>query len=213
MEPVSKCFLWGATGQARVIKDILGERYQVEAIFDNNPEVKSPWSHIPIYYGKKGLEEWAKGITPRGWSMRFAVAVGGDKGEDRMALYQYLISQGFSPMTIKHESAIVAKNAWVGEWSQVLMGAKIGVGVEAGYCCIYNTGSIVDHDCEIGTGVHVMPGAVVAGEVKIGDFSMIGSGAVVLPRVRIGRNCRIGAGAVVTKDVPDGKTVKGVPAK
>lgn len=41
----------------------------------------------------------------------------------------------------------------------------------------------------------------------------IGSGAVVLGGVTIGQGAVVGAGAVVTKDVPEGATVVGVPAR
>lgn len=41
----------------------------------------------------------------------------------------------------------------------------------------------------------------------------IGAGAVILPGVRIGRNALVGAGSVVTKDVGDGETVFGNPAR
>ena len=57
-----------------------------------------------------------------------------------------------------------------------------------------------------------MPGAVLTGRVVVDDFATIGANATVLPSVRVGRSAVIGAGAVVTKDVPNGITVKGVPA-
>lgn len=41
----------------------------------------------------------------------------------------------------------------------------------------------------------------------------IGSGAVIMCGVTIGEDAAIGAGAVVTRDVPDGATVAGVPAR
>lgn len=41
----------------------------------------------------------------------------------------------------------------------------------------------------------------------------IGAGAVILPGLTIGENAVVGAGAVVTKDVPDGVTVVGNPAR
>jgi acetyltransferase-like isoleucine patch superfamily enzyme len=52
---------------------------------------------------------------------------------------------------------------------------------------------------------------VVATRVKPG--ASIGSGAVILAGVTIGERAMIGAGAVVTRDVPDGQTAKGVPAR
>lgn len=47
----------------------------------------------------------------------------------------------------------------------------------------------------------------------IGERCLIGSGAVILPGLTIGNDVVIGAGALVTKDVPDGATVLGQPAR
>ncbi|MGH9350193.1 MAG: acyltransferase [Vicinamibacterales bacterium] len=53
--------------------------------------------------------------------------------------------------------------------------------------------------------------AVVPTRVRRG--ASIGSGAVILCGVTIGEQAMVGAGAVVTRDVPDGATVAGVPAR
>ena len=54
---------------------------------------------------------------------------------------------------------------------------------------------------------------LVARPVVIEDDAWIGIGAIVLKGVRIGRAARVAAGAVVTRDVPDGATVAGNPAR
>lgn len=45
------------------------------------------------------------------------------------------------------------------------------------------------------------------------DGAIIGSGAQVLGPITVGTNARIGANAVVTRDVPEGATMVGIPAK
>jgi len=47
----------------------------------------------------------------------------------------------------------------------------------------------------------------------IEDDVSIGANATILPGVKLGRGAVIGAGSVVTKDVPQGVTVIGNPAK
>tara|TARA_A100001011_G_scaffold397646_1_gene499346 strand:+ start:8535 stop:8993 length:459 start_codon:yes stop_codon:yes gene_type:complete len=47
----------------------------------------------------------------------------------------------------------------------------------------------------------------------VNEGASIGSGSTILSGVSIGKNALIGAGSVVTKDIPDGKTVYGNPAK
>jgi maltose O-acetyltransferase len=49
--------------------------------------------------------------------------------------------------------------------------------------------------------------------VRIGRNAWIGGGAIILPGVTVGDNSIIGAGSVVTKNVPNGATVRGNPAR
>jgi acetyltransferase-like isoleucine patch superfamily enzyme len=75
-----------------------------------------------------------------------------------------------------------------------------------------NTGSSVDHDCSLGDGVHICPGARLSGGVVVGGFSWLGVGSSVIQQVKIGVDTIVGAGAAVTGDLPDQVTAVGVPA-
>ncbi len=78
---------------------------------------------------------------------------------------------------------------------------------------ILNTGCIIEHDCRIARNTHVAPGARLGGGVIVGESTLIGTGAIVLPEVSVGARASVGAGAVVVRDVADGETVIGVPAR
>ena len=49
--------------------------------------------------------------------------------------------------------------------------------------------------------------------VRIGSDVWIGGGAIILPGITIGDGAIIGAGSVVTRDVDEGQTVAGNPAR
>jgi acetyltransferase-like isoleucine patch superfamily enzyme len=76
-----------------------------------------------------------------------------------------------------------------------------------------NTSSTIDHECEIGNGVHIMGGVSIAGRVKIGDYVTIGTNATIFPDLEISEGAFIGAGAVVRKNVKKNEIVVGNPSK
>ncbi len=202
---------WGGTGQARVMREaISGSDFNLIACFDNN-EIKSPFPDVPIYIGMVGFDLWKSGISSDSTIMA-ATAIGGSRGEDRLAIQEWLAKNGLSAATIIHRTAFVAFDAAIGEGSQILAMSVVCSNAAIGKACIINTAASVDHCCRIGNGVHIAPGARLAGEVVVEDFAFIGTGAIILPGIKIGSKAIIGAGAVVTKNVPPHATVAGNPA-
>jgi UDP-perosamine 4-acetyltransferase len=126
---------------------------------------------------------------------------------ERLKMLGYVFSQ------VIHPSAVISANAVLGEGVQVMAGAIIQAGVRVAENTIINTKTSVDHDCQIGSHVHLAPGVTVCGNVKIGDSVHVGSGATIIQEIIVGPHCLIGAGTLVRSNVPAGATVIGVPGR
>lgn len=120
----------------------------------------------------------------------------------------------FSPAPpIVHPAATIAATATLSPGVVVLAGARVSPGAQIGPHALVSYNSFVGHECYIGPFVSVMPQAAVCGGCRVGEGSLIGVGAVVLERIEIGPSARVGAGAVVTRNVDQGVTVMGRPAR
>jgi serine acetyltransferase len=79
-------------------------------------------------------------------------------------------------------------------------------------------GIIISHFASIGKNCTIMQQVTIA-EGKgnkaptIGNNCFLGAGCKIIGDIRVGDNVKIGANAVVVKDVPDGATAVGVPAR
>lgn len=209
MTPV---IFWGATGQAKVLREALQPQgIELIAIFDNR-EIPSPFTEVPIFHGETGFMAWLsqRGSAEQAFS---CVAIGGVHGQDRLERMLWLQNNGFPPLTVIHPSAFIATDAHVGDGCQILAMSAICSTAKLGRSVIVNTKASIDHDCIIADGVHIGPGATLAGEVVVESCAFIGAGAIILPRIHIGANAVVGAGAVVTKDIAAFATVTGIPAR
>lgn len=145
--------------------------------------------------------------------VKYKYILGIGNNEIREKIAALIISKGRELVSIIHPTAIISKTASLGKGIFVSANVSINALVKIGQNCIINTGSILEHECEILDNVHIAPGAVLAGNVKVGRNSFIGANTVVKQGVTIGNNVVIGAGTVVISDVLDNKTIVGNPVR
>ena len=89
----------------------------------------------------------------------------------------------------------------------------IGADSHLGRFIIMHAFSVVGHDVSIKDFTTIGSFVFIGGHVQIGSYVMIYPHASILPGVKIGNGAKIGAGSVVIRDVPEGATVMGNPAK
>jgi UDP-perosamine 4-acetyltransferase len=198
----------GGGGHARVLVDLLRRQGREILGFTDPCEGRPAIQGIPWL----GDDERIFHFNPE--HVRLVNGVGSTGStRSRRAIYARCRERQFVFERVTDPSAVIAGDVTVAEAAQILAGVIVQPGSRIGANTILNTRASIDHDCQIGPHVHVAPGAVLSGGIQVGEGAHVGVGATIIQGIRIGRESIIGAGAVVIRDVPDGVTVMGVPAR
>lgn len=202
--------IWGASGHAMVVADIvrLQGQYQIIGFLDN----VSTERHGTRFCGAEilGGEEQLDRFLNQGVNH---ILLGFGDCDARWKLTLELQSWGFSLPVAVHPRATVAEDVVLGPGTVIMAGAVVNPGSYIGRSVIINTSASVDHECVIADAAHICPGVHLAGRVRVGTATHVGIGATVIERISIGSGSVIGAGSVVVDDIPDSVVAYGVPAK
>lgn len=109
--------------------------------------------------------------------------------------------------------AHVSPRVEMGRGCIVCAGAVVTCNIRMEEFVTINLGSVVTHDTVIGPFTQVNPSTNISGQVQIGAEVQIGTGVKIIPKVRIGDRAVLGAGTVVIRDIPEGCTAVGCPAR
>lgn len=149
----------------------------------------------------------------QGWNKGYQFILGIGDNRIRESIGMKLSTKGETILNIIHPDSSLSKNIQIGSGVFISRNVSVNSFAIIGDYTILNTGSIIEHECKLGSAVHIAPGAVLAGNVEVGDRSFIGANAVVKQGVKIGKDVIVGAGSVVIADIADEKKFAGNPAK
>jgi serine O-acetyltransferase len=112
---------------------------------------------------------------------------------------------------------------WISHLSRFLTGIEIHPAARIGRRLVidHGMGVVIGETAEIGDDVYLYHGVTLGGTTSekgkrhptLRNGVIVGAGAKILGPITIGSGARVGANAVVLKDVADGVTVVGIPAR
>ena len=136
-------YLYGASGHAKVIIDILeSSGTRVSGLFDDNPAIKE-------LYGRKVMGMY----TGQALGAPLIISIGDNAIRAKIARSLHV---DFGRVT--HSMAIVSPSATIAAGTVTMQGAVVQADAVIGKHVILNTRASIDHDCVVGDYVHISPG-------------------------------------------------------
>ncbi len=201
---MEKLIIIGAGGYAKSVLDSVDYyNYKVEGFLDEFTREKEHLGH-PVLW--RSLDE-----VERPNEYFYFIAIGNNMR--RKIWFDRLVSRKLRLINVVDKSAIISPAAKIGNGCFFGKMSVVNSMASIGDNCIINTKSLVEHGCIVHNHANISTNAVINGDVEIGEGTFVGTSSTTIGQKKVGEWSTIGAGAVVIRDVGDGVTVAGVPAK
>jgi sugar O-acyltransferase (sialic acid O-acetyltransferase NeuD family) len=195
--------LVAASGLAREAAQAARD-YDVIGFVDDDP---ARWGEL--IGGAKGLG----GLDVVAAHPDAAVLLCAGRGSARAALARRLRLDESRYATVVHPGVDVPANCAIGAGSIVLAGCVLTADVRVGRHVVAMPHVTLTHDDVVGDHATLCAGVTLGGGVEVGQRAYLGMSSSVRERCRIGADATVGMGAAVVRDVPEGETWIGVPAR
>jgi serine O-acetyltransferase len=161
-------------------------REEIRVIFDRDPAARSAWEVITCYPGFHALLFHRISHRLWLWDMKW------------LARFLSHIGRWFTGIEI-HPGAMIGRRCFIDHGMGVVIGET----------------ALIGDDCTLYHGVTLGGTSWNKGKrhPTLADGVVVGAGAKILGPITIGRGAKIGSNAVVVKDVPEGATAVGIPAR
>ena len=161
-------------------------REEIRVVFDRDPAARSAWEVITCYPGFHALLFHRLAHRLWGWDLKW------------LARFLSHISRWLTGIEI-HPGAMIGRRFFIDHGMGVVIGET----------------ALIGDDCTLYHGVTLGGTSWNKGKrhPTLGDGVVVGAGAKILGPITIGRGAKIGSNAVVVKDVPEGATAVGIPAR
>jgi len=143
---------------------------------------------------------------------KHAVMIAVADSKDRFDIVQRL-PKGVQFFNFIHPTALIMDNVEIGEGSFIGAYSILTTNIKIGKHAILNRGNHIGHDCRIGDYFSAMPGAIVSGNVTIYSLVYMGNNSSIREKLSIHSLATIGMNSAVVKNIEDGGTYVGCPAK
>ena len=201
---MEKLIIIGAGGYAKSVLDSVDYyNYRIKGFLD---EFSVEDEHLGYPVCWKSLDEID---APEKYF--YFIAIGNNVR--RKIWFDRLVEHKLRLINVVDRSAIISPEARIGNGCFFGKMSVVNSNARIGDDCIINTKSLVEHGCTVNDHANISTNAVINGDVIIGEGTFVGTCSVTIGQKTIGSWSTIGAGSVVIKDVSDGVTVAGVPAR
>lgn len=134
-------------------------------------------------------------------------------GASRKACMNSILERGGEFISLVHNTARIGSNVYLGKGNMIGAFTTVAADAKIGDYNFIQSYTIVGHDVVIGNWNRIDSMVMLIGGIKIGDHNMIHTSAVLNHNVLVGNDAHIGACSFVIRNVDDGTTVCGNPAR